>query len=59
MLTHRARLNFQTSNTVRAALKAEASVTNAATYCFSSIKGNAQILLVRLSLNPPPATLQL
>ena len=33
------------------------SPCNAATYYFSSIKRNAWILLVTLSLNPPPDTL--
>ena len=60
MLVHRAQLNFQTADIIKAALKLEASVTNAATYhFFSSIKGNAKVLLLRLSLNLPPATLQL
>ena len=44
----------------KSSIKVEASVTNAATYYFLSIKGNAQILLlVILSLHPPPATLHL
>ena len=51
--------DFQNANIIKAALKLEAFVTNAATYYFSSIKVNAWILLVILSLNPPPATLQL
>ena len=34
MLAHRAQLNFQTVNIIKAALKLEASVTNAATYYF-------------------------
>ena len=34
MLAHRAQLNFQTANIVKAALKVEASMTNAAAYCF-------------------------
>ena len=58
MLAHRAQLNFQTANIRKAALKLEAAMTNAATYYFSSIKGNPYILLVRLSINSPPATLQ-
>ena len=41
MLAHRAQLNVQTANIITAALKLEASVTNAATSYFSSIKGNA------------------
>ena len=40
-LAYRAQLNFQNADTAIAALKPEASVTNAATYYFSSIKGNA------------------
>ena len=59
-LAHRAHLNFQTTNIIKAALKLEAFVTNAATYYFfSSIKDNASKLIVRLSLNPPPVTFQL
>ena len=42
MLAHQAQLNFQTVNIMKAALKLEASVTNAAMYyIFSSIKHNA------------------
>ena len=42
IIAHRAQLNFQTANIIKAALKLEASVTKAATYyLFSSIKGNA------------------
>ena len=52
-----AQLNFQNANRIKAALKLEASVTNAATYYFSSIK--AILLLVILSLNPLPAALHL
>ena len=41
MLAHRAQLNFNiTVNIIKAALKVEASVTNAATYYFPSIKDN-------------------
>ena len=40
-LAHRAQQNFQTANIIKAALKLEASVTNAATYYFSSIEGTA------------------
>ena len=41
MLAHRAQLNFQTANIIKAALKLEASVANAATYYFfSSVKDN-------------------
>ena len=41
MLAHRAQLNFQTANIIKAALKLEAPVTNAANYYFfSSIKDN-------------------
>ena len=36
-LAHRAQRNLQTANVIKAALKLEASVTNAATYYFSSI----------------------
>ena len=43
----------------KAALKLEGFVTNAATYYLTSVNGNKQILLIRLSLNPPPAALQL
>ena len=50
-LAHRAHLNFQTANIIKAALKLEAF--------FSSIKDNASKLIVRLSLNPPPVTFQL
>ena len=39
MLADRAQLNFQTANIIKAALTLEASVTNTATYYFSSIKG--------------------
>ena len=56
---HWAQPNFQNANIIKAVLKLEASVTNAATYYLSSIKGNAWILLVILSLNPPPPKLQL
>ena len=42
MLAHRAKLNFQTANIIKAVLKPEGSKTNAATYhFFSSIKDNA------------------
>ena len=34
MLAHPAKLNFQTANIIKAALKLEASATNAATYNF-------------------------
>ena len=40
-LGHRAQLNFQTANIIKAALKQEASVRNEATYYFSSSKGKA------------------
>ena len=42
---------------IKAALKLETFLTSMATNYFSSTKGNAWILLVILSLNPPPATL--
>ena len=51
-LAHLTQIISQNSNIMKAALKLEASVTNAASYCFSSIKSNAWILLVVLSLNP-------
>ena len=39
MLAHRAQLNFETANIIKASLKLEISVTNTATYYFfSSIK---------------------
>ena len=42
MFAHRAKLNFQTANIIKEALKLEASVTKAATYYFFSlIKSNA------------------
>ena len=41
LLAHWAQLNFQTANIIKAALKLEALVTNAATYNFSWIKGIA------------------
>ena len=41
MLAHRAQLNFQTANIIKAALKQEAFVTNKITYYSLSIKGNA------------------
>ena len=40
MLAHRAQLNLQTVNIIKAALKLESSVTNEAIYYFSPIKGN-------------------
>ena len=40
MLEHRVQLNFQTANIIKAALKLETPVRNAATYYFSSIKGH-------------------
>ena len=59
MLAHRAQLNFQTANIIKAALKLETSVINAAPYYFfHQLKAMAD-LLVRLSLNPPPAPFQL
>ena len=51
-LAHLTQIISQNSNIMKAALKLEAFVTNAASYCFSSIKSNAWILLVVLSLNP-------
>ena len=38
MLAHQAQLNFQTASVIKAALKLEASVTNAATYNFFSMQ---------------------
>ena len=58
-LVYRAQLNSQNAYTIKAALKLESSLTNAATYYFSSFKSNASMLLVLLSLNSQPATLQL
>ena len=51
-LAYRAQLNFQNADIIKAALKLEATVTNAATYYFSSIKGNVWMLLITLSVNP-------
>ena len=58
-LAYRAQLNFQNADTAIAALKPEASVTSAATYYFSTIKGNAWMRLVILLLIPWPAALRL
>ena len=41
MSAHRAVLNFQTANIIKAALKLEAPVTKATTYYVPSIKANA------------------
>ena len=50
-LAYRAQLNSQNAYIIKAALKLESSLTNAATYYFSSITSNASMLLVLLSLN--------
>ena len=56
---YRAQLNSRNADIINAALKLKASVTNPATCYFSSIKGNAWMQLVILSLSSQPAMLQL